>query len=135
MTACVNQNANAQLAELKCIWLEQATEDCKRIIEMVNSACQGECDATATAEEVHHLFHDLQGQASLFGYPLVADLSKNFCAYWRQAKTNLGTQELGVASAHVLAIQFIIDRQVEGQGGATGQTITEKLTALIAANT
>jgi hypothetical protein len=134
MTACVNQNANAQLAELKCIWLEQATEDCKRIIQIVNSAEQEEANKKTAAEEVHQLFHDLQGQASLFGYPLVADLSKSFCAFWRGAKANLGSQELGVASAHILAVQFILDRQVEGQGGATGQAITEKLTSLIAAN-
>jgi hypothetical protein len=134
MTACVNPNANVQLAELKCIWLEQATEDCKRIIKLVNSAEQEDANKKTAAEEVHQLFHDLQGQASLFGYPLVADLSKSFCAYWRGAKVNISSKELGVASAHILAIQFILDRQVEGQGGATGQAITDKLTALIAAN-
>jgi hypothetical protein len=125
-------DATAQLSKLKTIWLTQVVHDCDRAAELLDSLTGPEGDEEEVREELHRIFHDMTGQAGLFGYPLLSSVAARFCGYWRGVR-HLGGHEKAVARAHVLAARFVLDRHLEGGGGEAGQAIIAKLDALLAA--
>jgi hypothetical protein len=125
-------DTTAQIAKLKNVWLTQVVHDCERAAQLIDSLNSPEADAVEVREELHRIFHDMSGQAGLFGYPLLASLATRFCRYWRDVETP-GKQEAAVARAHITAARFVLDRHLEGNGGDTGQAIIAKLDALLAA--
>ncbi len=125
-------DATAQLSKLKTIWLTQIEHDCGRAMELMDTLADPEGDEREVHDELHRIFHDMSGQAGLFGYPLLGSMAGRFCAYWRDAE-HLGKHEQAVARAHIMAARFVLDHQMEGSGGEPGQAIMAKLDALIAA--
>ena len=122
----------AQLSKLKNVWHTQVVHDCERAAQLIDSLSGPEADEVDVREELHRIFHDMQGQAGLFGYPLLASLATRFCGYWRGVE-HMGSQETAVARAHIVAARFVLDRNLEGCGGQAGQAIMAKLDALLAA--
>ncbi len=126
-------DATAQLNKLKTIWFAQVVHDCERAAQLIDSlADPEEGDEREVHDELHRIFHDMSGQAGLFGYLLLASLASRFCAYWRDVG-HLGAHEKAVARAHIVAARFVLDRQMEGNCGEAGQAIMAKLDKLLAA--
>jgi hypothetical protein len=123
-------DANQELEELKQIWLDQANEDSDKITALIAAYEQSPPDHPQFPDEIYRLFHDMQGQGGLFGYSLLATLGGRLCAYWRGIKGVIGPQELPVMKAFLVALRFILDRKLEGNGGQAGQAILAKLDAL-----
>lgn len=125
-------DTTAQLSKLKEIWFAQAAQDCERAVLLIDSLASPERDEIEVRDELYRIFHDLSGQAGLFGYPLLASLATRFCAYWRGVQ-GLGSHEAAVARSHVMATRFVLDRHLEGNGGDAGEAILKKLDSLLAA--
>jgi hypothetical protein len=123
-------DANNELEELKQIWLDQAQEDSDKITAMIAAYEQAPADHPQFPDELYRLFHDLQGQGALFGYALLGTLGGRLCAYSRAVKGQIGAEELPVVRAHMVALRFVLDRKLEGNGGPAGQAILAKLDAL-----
>jgi hypothetical protein len=123
-------DASQELAELKQIWLDQAHEDSDKVATMIKAYEQAPADHPQFPDELYRLFHDMQGQAGLFGYALLATLGGRLCLYWRGVKGLIGPAELPVVRAHVVALRFVLDRKLEGNGGQAGQAILAKLDTL-----
>lgn len=126
-------DASQELEELKQIWLDQAQEDSDKVATMITAYEQAPAEHPQFPDELYRVFHDLQGQAGLFGYALLATLGQRLCAYWRGIKGQIGPEELPVARAHLVALRFVLDRKLEGNGGQAGQAILAKLDALTGA--
>lgn len=124
-------NANQELEELKQIWLDQALEDSDRVATLIAAYELAPAEYPQFPQELYRLFHDLQGQAGLFGYALLATLGGRLCSYWRGIKGQIGPKELPVVRAHLVALRFVLDRKLEGNGGPAGQAILAKLDALM----
>lgn len=133
MTISAAPAINAQLAELKDAWYDIALKECIDVNQSIDAVGQPEANKSAIADDVYRVFHDMKGQAGLFEYPLVAELSTRFCTYWRGAKATAGVREFGVARAHLLAVRFILERRIEGCGGDVGEAILAKLATLTGA--
>lgn len=123
-------DANQELEELKQIWLEQAEKDSEAITALIAAYEQSPSAHPQFPDEIYRLFHDMQGQGGLFGYALLATLGGRLCAYWRSVKGAIGPQELPVIRAFLVALRFVLDRKLEGDGGQAGQAILAKLDAL-----
>jgi hypothetical protein len=123
-------DANQELEELKKFWLDQANEDSNKVTALIAAYEQSPADNPEFPQEIYRLFHDLQGQAGLFGYKLLATLGSRLCVYWRGVKGVIGPEELPVMRAFLMALRFILDRKLEGDGGQAGQAILAKLEAL-----
>jgi hypothetical protein len=120
------------MKELKDAWLAQAPLDCQRGIELIEALNNPGAAEPEIREEILRIFHDMQGQAGLFGYPVLAALGKQFCAYWRGVQA-IGPDEADVVRAHIAAVRLILEQHLEGSGGQTGQAIIAKLGQLVAA--
>lgn len=127
-------STSAQMAELKQIWFTQAEADCEQISQLIETLAQSPHTGDETCENLYRIFHDMQGQAGVFGYPLLATLGSKFCRFWRGVKVKEAAtpEDINVAQAHLLALRFILEKRLEGCGGAAGQTIMEKLDAIVA---
>jgi len=126
-------DASQELEELKQIWLDQAQEDSDKVVTMIAAYELAPAEHPQFPDELYRLFHDLQGQAGLFGYALLATLGGRLCSYWRGVKGQIGAEELPVVRAYLVALRFVLDRKLEGNGGQTGQAILAKLDALTGA--
>lgn len=123
-------DASQELEELKQIWLDQAHEDTEKVTAMIAAYEQAPAEHPQFPQELYRLFHDLQGQAGLFGYALLATLGGRLCRYWRGVKGQIGPEELPVVRAHLVALRFVLERKLEGSGGQAGQAILAKLDGL-----
>jgi hypothetical protein len=126
-------DTSGELEELKQIWFDQAREDSDKVATMIAAYELAPADHPQFPDELYRLFHDLQGQGGMFGYPLLATLGARLCAYWRGIKGQIGAAELPVARAYLVAMRFVLDRKLEGNGGQAGQAILAKLDALTGA--
>lgn len=129
MTQTTSDVSN-ELEELKQLWLDTAQEDSLKIVTMAAAYEQAPAEHPQFPQELYRVFHDLQGQAGLFDYGLLATLGSRLCGYWRKVKGQIGPEELPVVRAHVVALRFVLDRKLDGNGGQAGQAILAKLEAL-----
>lgn len=121
-----------EIAELAKIWLAQVKEDCGAAERLAESIADPEADRSEIAQELYRVFHDMQGQAGLFGYPLLAKIGSRFCKYWR-AKQNIGESDVVLVQAHLKAMRFVLERDIQGEGDAAGEAILNKLDDIIVA--
>ncbi|WP_088346929.1 MULTISPECIES: Hpt domain-containing protein [Rhodomicrobium] len=120
-----HSNAIEGLEALKRIWLQQTMDELDLLGAAVDSASGAPADL---AKEVYRLFHDLQGQAALFGYPLLGRVGQSFCAYWRTAGDEFGPDRLPMMRAHLAAARKVLDKRLEGPGDdEAGQAILAEL--------
>ncbi len=69
--------------------------------------------------------HDMKGQGTTFGYPLLSDLGKVACDYLRH-KTEVSVTDLDYLSLLVVDIQTILDKKLSGKGGCLGTEIKKR---------
>lgn len=120
-------NAIEGLEALKRVWLQETQDECGTLAAQIEA---GRGSAEEIGSEVYRLFHDLQGQAALFGYPLLASMAQGFCVYWRSAEGEVGPERLPVMLAHLDAARLVLESKLEGQGGATGRAMLAELEAV-----
>lgn len=124
-------SSSPQMEALKNDWLAQIDADLQMASDLIETMTQPDLSSIKeTSDAVFRVFHDLQGQAAVFNYALLAGVAAKFCAYWRPIKSVPTPQDIPVARAHVVAARFILDRRLEGDGGQTGPSIMAKLDAL-----
>lgn len=89
--------------------------------------------AEKRAESLDRVFtiaHDLKGQGSSFGFPLITRVAALLCQYLRTRRPNDG-QGLRIAAAHVEALNILVEHRVGGEGGRLGSTMIERLERLV----
>jgi hypothetical protein len=125
-------SSSPQMEALKIDWLAQIDTDLRMAGDLIETMAEpGLSSLTETSEAVFRVFHDIQGQAAVFNYALLASVATKFCAYWRPIKSSPAPHNIPVARAHLVAARFILDRRLEGCGGPTGPSIMAKLDAMI----
>lgn len=124
-----------QMQALKKDWLAQIDNDLQHAAELVEELAKSDLrNVEETSEALFRVFHDIQGQASVFNYSLMAAVAMKFCCYWRPIKVSPTPQDLPVARAHLVAARFILEKQLEGCGGQAGPSIIAKLDTIIGQN-
>ena len=75
---------------------------------------------------INTLAHELRGQGSTFGYPLITEFGKSLFNY---TKINVQPDErfVELIHAHIESIQAVVRERIKGDGGEVGKIIVETL--------
>jgi hypothetical protein len=84
-----------------------------------------------TLEKLFKLIHNMRGQGSTFGYPLITDIGRSFCRYVRDLPVGQEvTPEL--IDHHVNAMKIVYKRGIKGDGDEVAQAVVEALADAVA---
>ena len=120
------REAEAAIAALAENFTEWMRADLDKALAALADAKDSQPDNAGQLREIHHICHDIKGQGGSFGYDLITDVGGSLCNYIRDAGPASGPM-LKVVEAHLIAIKFILDRDIRGDGGAVGEQLRAKL--------
>jgi chemotaxis protein histidine kinase CheA len=92
-------------------------------------------DAAGRGQHVEALFrigHDLKGQGSSFGFPLVTKIGHSLCALTRDRARRYESRHLDLAKAHLDALELILTKGIKGEGGKVGAELVARLESRVA---
>ena len=119
--------AEAAVADLARDYATWALADVAKAGKALAAA---KADVAARPTQVEALFrvaHDLKGQGTSFGYPLVTKIGHSLCALTRDRVLAYEDKHLELAQAHVDAIQLVLTKGIKGDGGKVGAELVAKL--------
>lgn len=89
----------------------------------------GDAEHAAEAKAaIFGVFHDLKGSAGGVGYDLLSKIGESCCGYVRAASLP-DRQAAKIVRAHIVAAEGVLAAGVEGDGGAVGAAMLQKLRA------
>lgn len=133
--AAVLARAHAAVADLAKDYTAWALADVARARQALADA---ETDPAKRANHVEALFriaHDLKGQGSSFGYPLVTKIGGSLCRLTRDRARQYETSHLDLAKSHLDAAQLVLTKEIKGEGGKVGADLVARLQSLVDAAT
>lgn len=86
----------------------------------------------ALTEEMHALAHNIRGMGSSFGFPLMTRVGTTFCTYLRALADDQQAVP-DIVSAHLKAMDTILENRILGEGGDEGQALISRLSEITAA--
>lgn len=72
--------------------------------------------------------HDLKGQGTSFGYPLVTGIGEQLL--WLERQRGAAGVEPEILTAHLKSLLVVIERDIKGMGGAAGAAVLKRLSML-----
>ena len=75
--------------------------------------------------------HNIKGQGTSFGYPLVTRIGQSLCRLLAPGSTVDGAG-LTVAQAHLDALKLVLAQKIAGKGGEVGDKLAAKLDSMTA---
>ena len=96
------------------------------IDQKIDALEKGQGRLDEVMDYIRREIHNIKGQGSSFGYQLMTNIGGSLCDYIRDCEP---TSEAGlkVIEAHLAALEFVIDREIKGDGGDAGQGLIDKL--------
>lgn len=125
------EEAVAALADNFTVWAGEDVATCQR---MLTDAASADGSADSLAQDLFGKLHNLKGQGGSFGYDLVTSIGELACDFLRH-REQLDSSERHIVAAHLESLAYVLDRNIVGDGGDSGQRLTHKLEQLIAAAT
>ena len=126
-TEILEQKARQALDGLTGLYLEQINTDVVIMKELLQKAkkASDKKRLNIIREDFFLKVHDMKGQGTTFGYPLLSDLGKVACDYLRH-KTEVSLADLDYLSLLVADIQTVLDKKLVGKGGRLGTEIKKR---------
>ncbi len=121
--------AEAAVAALAANFTEWMRDDLDKALASLAAAREAQPDNAAQLREIFEVCHNIKGQGGSFGYDLITDVGKSLCDYIHDA-SSASDRKLKVVEAHLTAIRFILDRDIQGDGGPVGKQLKAKLRGL-----
>jgi chemotaxis protein histidine kinase CheA len=129
--ADVLARAQAAVEDLAKDYTTWARADVARARDALAAAANDAAGRGRHIEELFRVAHDLKGQGSSFGYPLVTKLADSLCRLTRDRKRSYGDQHLDLAKAHLDAVHLVLTKEIKGEGGQVGADLAAKLKARV----
>ena len=126
-TEILSVEANKVISELSDDYFVQAQKDITDMVNILKKArrVKQEKRFQLLREDFFLHVHDMKGQGTTFGYPLLSDLGKVACDYLRH-KTEVSLADLDYLSLLVADIQTVLDKKLVGKGGRLGTEIKKR---------
>lgn len=115
--------AEAALAGLSGRYLDWATADSVRLRDCLDEARRPDADLAALLPRLFTISHDMKGQATTFGYPLVNELGNRLCRLIEEAGPAPAPDVLDHAARLVDGMARVIAERLEGDGGEQGRML------------
>lgn len=116
--------AVADLAKSYASWAVADVEKCAEILAASRAA--GAEDRVALARDIHGVAHNIKGQGTSFGYPLMTRLGQSLCQLTRR-KAAFSDADLDLIGAHVEAMRLVLAKEIRGDGGELGDRLGTRL--------
>ncbi len=126
------KDAEAAVAALADSFLEWITADIEKAKQALESAKDKPGDNQAELREIFGVVHNVKGQGGSFGYDLLTKIGGSMCDYLRAANASASEKQLKVIVAHFAAMDFVLEKNIQGSGGDVGSQLTGKVQQLVA---
>ncbi len=120
--------AHATVEELMAEYRTWARADIARATELVQASKAAPESAAGAFAEIFQAAHDIKGQGTSFGYPLVTRIADSLCRLARGASAP-SARQIEVAGMHVKALDLVLAQGISGNGGLAGTRICESIEA------
>lgn len=88
--------------------------------------CVGEGGNAVNLDKIAGLVHDIRGEGTTYGYPLVTKIGTSLYDF-TQAIGGADSAQLEVVKAHIDALKIIIVQRMNGDGGQAGAELLNML--------
>lgn len=98
------------------------------IVRLRGILAEAENDAAclqARLQDIHGIAHDMRGQGSTFGFPLVTRIASLLCTYLKMPDE--GDTAINMARAHIDALDKVIENKVTDEASAAAIEILDAL--------
>ena len=126
------RDAEAAVAALAESFIEWISEDIAKAKAALDDAKAKPGDNMAELKAIFEVVHNVKGQGGSFGYNLLTKIGGSLCDYIRDASAPADEQQLKVIAAHFAAIDFVLEKNIQGDGGDIGSQLTGKIASLVA---
>lgn len=109
-------------------WASVDVEHARTLLAAARNAPSGRLQL----DQVYAAMHNIKGQGSSFGYPLVTRIGHSMCRLIAPGRV-LDDAEFKVAQAHLDALKLVLDKKIAGPGGPTGEALAARLEAMTTA--
>ena len=120
--------AQAALDDLAAKFPAWASGDVQKMKQAIGEASGvfGEKRAHIIRNNIYPKAHDLKGQGSTFGYPLITDIGTHLCRLIT-SKTNYEADDFSAIRSDILMMETVLWKKLKGDGGSKGAEILRKL--------
>ena len=129
--AAVLARAQAAVADLAKVYSGWALADVTRARQALALAESDPAGRRSHVETLFRVAHDLKGQGTSFGYPLVTRLGDSLCRLTRDRARDYETRHLELAKSHLDAVQLVLTKEIKGEGGKVGSDLVARLQHLV----
>ena len=119
------RRAEEAVSKLASQYREWVRGDLTKLRDVLAAAEAGGAARDASYEQVRRLAHDLRGQGSTFGYPLITRIAQSISQTLKARAAE--TDSDAVLAAHVDAIAAVIEQDVSDEGSDYAARIIETL--------
>jgi hypothetical protein len=126
------REAEAAVAALADSFLEWINEDIDRAKEALARAKDKPGNNQTELRTIFEVVHNVKRQGSSFGYDLLTKIGGSLCGYLREDTASADEKQLKVIAAHFAAMDFVLEKNIQGSGDAIGDQLTGKVAQLIA---
>ena len=125
--------AQAAVADLAKTYAPNTIADLDRCAALLKAAREDANARAASVKDLYGIAHNIKGQGSSFGYPLVTRIGHSLCTLVRQER-DFSDADLGVMQAHLDALRLILAKDIKGEGGETGAKLAARLENMVRAS-
>ena len=126
------ERAEAAVADLAKDYASWALRDVAKARAALASAVADEARRCGYVEAMFRVGHDLKGQGSSFGFPLVTKIGHSLCTLTRDRARDYQVQHLDLAKSHLDALELVLTKGIKGDGGKVGVELVAKLESRVA---
>ena len=127
------EDSDDPMAELRKVYLDAVQQDVADLEELIAQALADSAGWSELCAEMRRITHNVKGQGSSFGYPLMTAVGNSLSILLKKTETpNVAAFKL--AQAHVTSLRLVLTQDIQGSGGAQGAEPTKRLTALVEAS-
>ena len=123
--------AQAAVADLAKNYAPNTLADLERCAALLQAARTDPAGRGARVKDIYGIAHNMKGQGSSFGFPLVTRIGQSLCALTRRERA-FSDQDLAVIQAHFEALKLILTKDIKGDGGEVGGKLAARLEAMVA---
>jgi hypothetical protein len=124
--------AEAAVANLSQDYATWALADVAKARAALAAATDDPAGQAPHVEALFRVGHDLKGQGTSFGFPLVTKIGQSLCVLTRNHAQRYESRHFDLAKSHLDAIDLILTKGIKGEGGKVGAELVAKLESRVA---
>lgn len=129
-----NPSASRVLSEEELVasYLEVARKDVDDLEALAAQLREDRAAWPTIRQAMYQIVHNVKGQGTSFGYPLMTRVGESLLRLVKASDGSIAP-DLRLLEAHIAALRTILQHDIRGHGGASGEALAEKLESLVAA--